>query len=53
MTYIKTLFVWFKLGWPAAKALIDIISDGKITREEVYLAVDQVVDEDGITLWVK
>ena len=53
MIYLKTIFIWFKVGWPSAKALIDIISDGKITREEVYLAVDKVIDEDGITLWEK
>lgn len=53
MKYLQLVFVWFKLGWPFAKAAIEVIKDGKITREELYAAIDLAVDEDGITLWEK
>jgi hypothetical protein len=51
----KALLV-LRMVWPFLKTVWPIIADGKITREELYLVVDQMVDQfdpinDQITLW--
>jgi hypothetical protein len=45
-----------RMVWPFIKTVWPIISDGRITREELYLVVDKMIDHfdpagDEITLW--
>ena len=50
-TWFITNYVWVRI-WPIAREIVNIISDGKITKEEVKLAVDHAFgDKDEVKLW--
>lgn len=56
MSFLIQIITWLKLGWPIAKTIINVLADGKITKEElkeaIGISVDSLLDEKGeIKLW--
>jgi hypothetical protein len=55
ITVIKSWFltnlIWVRI-WPLAREILVVVADGKVTREEVKLAVDAAFgDREEIKLW--